>query len=264
MTPASEQYDQARSIWNAAHDARPALIIRCAGVSDVVRGVEFARSEGLPLAVRGGGHSIPGFSTTDGGVVLDLSPMKGIRVDPASRRVVAQAGCLWSDLDHETQAFGLALTGGLVSMTGIAGFTLGGGLGWLVRRCGLTSDNLVGADLVTADGQLVHASAEEHPDLFWALRGGGGNFGVVTAFEYALHAVGPTVFSGAVFYPAEAVGDLLRGYREACAAGRGGAAACPVHDQYRWASRRCARPARPSCRPPGPPQPARPLRWPWR
>jgi len=217
VTPASEQYDQARSIWNAAHDARPAVIIRCAGVSDVVRGVEFARSEGLPLAVRGGGHSIPGFSTTDGGVVLDLSPMKGIRVDPAARRAVAQAGCLWSDLDHETQAFGLALTGGLVSTTGIAGFTLGGGLGWLVRRCGLTCDNLVGADLVTADGQLVHASAEEHPDLFWALRGGGGNFGVVTAFEYTLHAVGPTVFSGAVFYPAEAVEDLLRGYREACA-----------------------------------------------
>jgi FAD/FMN-containing dehydrogenase len=217
VTPASEQYDQARSIWNAAHDARPVAIIRCAGVSDVLRGVEFARSEGLPLAVRGGGHSIPGFSTTDGGVVLDLSPMTGIRVDPAARRVVAQAGCLWSDVDHETQAFGLALTGGLVSTTGIAGFTLGGGLGWLVRRCGLTCDNLVGADVVTADGQFVHASESEHPDLFWALRGGGGNFGVVTAFEYSLHPVGPTVFAGAVFYPADAVEDLLRGYREACA-----------------------------------------------
>jgi FAD/FMN-containing dehydrogenase len=216
VTPASEQYDQARSIWNGAHDARPAAVIRCAGVSDVLRGVQFARSEGLPLAVRGGGHSIPGFSTTDGGVVLDLSPMKGIRVDPVSRRVVAQAGCLWSDVDHETQAFGLAVTGGLVSSTGIAGFTLGGGIGWLVRRCGLTCDNLVGADLVTADGQLVHASATEHPDLFWALRGGGGNFGVVTAFEYELHAVGPTVFAGAVFYPADAVQDLLTGYRGAC------------------------------------------------
>jgi FAD/FMN-containing dehydrogenase len=186
-------------------------------VSDVLRGVEFARSEGLPLALRGGGHSIPGLSTTDGGVVLDLSPMKGIRVYPASRRVVAQAGCLWSDLDHETQAFGLAVTGGLVSTTGIAGFTLGGGIGWLVRRCGLTADNLVGADLVTADGQFVHASAEEHPDLFWALRGGGGNFRVVTAFEYALHEVGPTVFAGAAFYPGDAVDDVLRGYREACA-----------------------------------------------
>src|SRR5215203_4898008 len=199
VTPASEQYDEARSIWNAAHDRRPALVIRCAGVSDVIRGVDFARSEGLPLALRGGGHSIPGFSTTDGGVVLDLSPMKGIRVDPAARRVVAQAGCLWSDLDQETQEFGLALTG------------------WLVCSCGLTSDSLVGADVVTADGQLVHASADEHPDLFWALRGGGGNFGVVTAFEYALHEVGPTVFAGAVFYPGEAAEDALRGYRDACA-----------------------------------------------
>jgi FAD/FMN-containing dehydrogenase len=217
VTSASADYDEARSIWNGAHDARPVAIIRAAGVSDVIRGVEFARSEGLPLAVRGGGHSIPGFSTTDGGVVLDLSPMTGIRVDPASRRVVAQAGCLWSDLDHETQAFGLALTGGLVSSTGIAGFTLGGGVGWLVRRCGLTCDSLVGADVVTADGQFVHASAEEHPDLFWALRGGGGNFGVVTSFEYALHEVGPTVFAGAVFYPGDAAEEVLRGYREACA-----------------------------------------------
>jgi FAD/FMN-containing dehydrogenase len=217
VTSASADYDEARSIWNGAHDARPVAIIRAAGVSDVIRGVEFARSEGLPLAVRGGGHSIPGFSTTDGGVVLDLSPMTGIQVDPASRRVVAQAGCLWSDLDHETQAFGLALTGGLVSSTGIAGFTLGGGVGWLVRRCGLTCDSLVGADVVTADGQFVHASAEEHPDLFWALRGGGGNFGVVTSFEYALHEVGPTVFAGAVFYPGDAAEEVLRGYREACA-----------------------------------------------
>ncbi|HVQ92134.1 MAG TPA: FAD-binding oxidoreductase [Mycobacteriales bacterium] len=217
VTSASDDYDQARSIWNGSHDARPIAIIRAAGVSDVIRGVEFARSEGLPLAVRGGGHSIPGFSTTDGGVVLDLSPMKGIRVDPAARRVVAEAGCLWSDLDHETQAFGLALTGGLVSTTGIAGFTLGGGLGWLVRNCGLTCDSLVGADLVTADGQLVHASADEHPELFWALRGGGGNFGVVTSFEYALHEVGPTVFAGAVFYPGAAAEQVLAGYREACA-----------------------------------------------
>jgi FAD/FMN-containing dehydrogenase len=217
VTPASENYDAARAIWNGAHDRRPAVVIRCAGVSDVIRGVDFARSEGLPLAVRGGGHSIPGFSTTDGGVVLDLSPMKGIRVDRTGRRVVAQAGCLWSDLDQETQEFGLALTGGLVSTTGISGFTLGGGVGWLLRQCGLTCDSLIGADVVTADGQLVHASADEHPDLFWALRGGGGNFGVVTAFEYALHEVGPTVFAGAVFYAGEAAEAVLRGYREACA-----------------------------------------------
>lgn len=217
VTAAAEHYDEARSIWNGAHDARPAAIIRCAGVADVLRGVEFARSQGLPLALRGGGHSIPGFSTTDGGIVLDLAPMKGIRVDPVSRRVTAQSGCLWSDLDHETQAFGLALTGGLVSTTGIAGFTLGGGIGWLVRKAGLTSDNLIGADVVTADGQLVHASADSHPDLFWALRGGGGNFGVVTSFEYALHEVGPTVFSGVTFYSGTAVADILRGYRQACA-----------------------------------------------
>src|SRR5215213_7237838 len=213
VTPASEQYEEARSIWNAAHDRRPALVIRCAGVSDVIRGVDFARSEGLPLALRGGGHSIPGFSTTDGGVVLDLSPMKGIRVDRVARRVVAQAGCLWSDLDQETQEFGLALTGGLVSTTGIAGFTLGGGIGWLLRSCGLTCDSLVGADVVTADGQLVHASADEHPDLFWALRGGGGNFGVVTSFEYALHEVGPTV-GGPTFWPIELGGTVLAAYRE--------------------------------------------------
>jgi FAD/FMN-containing dehydrogenase len=217
VTATAEHYDDVRSIWNAAHDARPAAIIRCAGVADVLRGVEFARSQGLPLALRGGGHSIPGFSTTEGGVVLDLSPMTGIRVDPVARRVVAEAGSLWSDVDHETQAFGLALTGGLVSTTGIAGFTLGGGLGWLVRNHGLTSDSLVGADVVTADGQLVHASADEHADLFWALRGGGGNFGVVTSFEYALHEVGPTVFSGVTFYAGDAVEDILRGYRQACA-----------------------------------------------
>jgi FAD/FMN-containing dehydrogenase len=187
VRPQDPSYDEARSIWNAAHDKKPALIVRCRGVADVLRGVEFARSEGLPLAVRGGGHSIPGFSTCDGGLVLDLSPMNGVRVDPNRRRLVAQAGCLWQDVDGEAQAFGLALTGGLVSTTGIAGFTLGGGIGWLVRRCGLTSDNLVGADVVTGDGQYLHASEDEHPDLFWALRGGGGNFGVVTSFEFRAH-----------------------------------------------------------------------------
>ncbi|MEU4559413.1 FAD-binding oxidoreductase [Actinoplanes sp. NPDC023936] len=213
----SDGYDEARSIWNGAHDRKPALILRCAGVADVIRGVQFARSQNLSLAVRGGGHSLAGFSTNDDGLVLDCSPMKGIRVDPYTRRVVAQAGALWQDLDHETQAFGLAVTGGLVSTTGIAGFTLGGGIGWLVRRCGLTSDNLVGADVVTADGQLLHAGAGENPDLWWALRGGGGNFGVVTSFEYALHDVGPTVFAGAVFYPGEHAETILAGYRKACA-----------------------------------------------
>jgi FAD/FMN-containing dehydrogenase len=214
VRPADPDYDQARAVWNAAHDRHPALVIRCAGTADVIRAVEFARSEGLAVAVRGGAHSIAGFSTVDGGVVIDLSPMKGIRVDPASRRAVAQPGLTWSEFDHETQAFGLAVTGGLVSSTGIAGFTLGGGLGWLLRKYGLTCDNLVSADVVTADGQLVTASEHEHPDLFWALRGGGGNFGVVTSLEYQLHPVGPIVFAGAVFYPGSSATQVLRGWRD--------------------------------------------------
>jgi FAD/FMN-containing dehydrogenase len=218
VQPGDDDYDRERSIWNGAHDRRPAVIARCAGVADVIRTVDLARSEGLPLAVRGGGHSIPGFSTVDGGIVLDLSPMKGIRVDPANRTVTADAGCTWKDLDAETQQFGLAVTGGLVSSTGIAGFTIGGGIGWLMRKYGLASDNLVGADVVTADGQFLHASTAENPDLFWGLRGGGGNFGVVTSFEFQLHDVGPTVFSGLVFYPAEEAEQVLRGYRAACAA----------------------------------------------
>jgi len=212
-----EDYDRERSIWNGAHDRRPAVIVRCAGVADVIRTVDLARTEGLPLAVRGGGHSIPGFSTVDGGIVLDLSRMRGIQVDPTRRTAAAQAGCTWKDLDAETQQFGLATTGGLVSSTGIAGFTTGGGIGWLMRKHGLASDNLVGADVVTADGQLVHASPSDHPDLFWGLRGGGGNFGVVTSFEFQLHQVGPTVLSGLAFYPADEAEQVLRGYRAACA-----------------------------------------------
>ena len=214
VRPADPDYDQARAVWNAAHDRRPALVIRCAGAADVMRAVEFARSEGLEVAVRGGAHSVAGFSTSDGGVVIDTSPMQGIRVDPAGRRAVAQPGLTWSAFDHETQAFGLAVTGGLVSSTGIAGFTLGGGIGWLLRKYGLTCDNLLSADLVTADGQLVTASEQEHPDLFWALRGGGGNFGVVTSLEYRLHPVGPLVFAGPVFYSAADAAGVLRGWRE--------------------------------------------------
>ncbi|HJY96754.1 MAG TPA: FAD-binding oxidoreductase, partial [Streptosporangiaceae bacterium] len=194
VRPSDPDYDQARLVWNAAHDRRPALIIRCAGTADVIRAVEFARSEGLQLAVRSGAHSVAGFSTCDGGVVIDISSMKGIRVDPIARRAVAQAGLTWAEFDHETQAFGLAVTGGLVSSTGIAGFTLGGGIGWLLREYGLTCDSLLSADVVTADGQLVTASEHEHPDLFWALRGGGGNFGAVTSMEFRLHPAGPLVF----------------------------------------------------------------------
>jgi FAD/FMN-containing dehydrogenase len=214
VRPSDPDYDAARLVWNAAHDRRPALIIRCAGTADVVRGVEFARSEGLPLAVRSGAHSVAGFSTCDGGIVLDLSPMKGIRVDPITRRAVAQVGLTWSEFDHETQAFGLAVTGGLVSSTGIAGFTLGGGIGWLLREYGLTCDNLLSADVVTADGQLVTASEHEHTDLFWALRGGGGNFGVVTSLEFRLHPVGPLVFAGPVFYAGADAVEVLRGWRD--------------------------------------------------
>jgi FAD/FMN-containing dehydrogenase len=217
IRPGDPEFDEARSVWNGAHDRKPALIIRCRGVADVLKGVEFARSEGLPIAVRGGGHSIPGFSTVDDGLVLDLSAMNAVHVDPDRRTITAQAGCLWSDVDAEAQAFGLAVTGGLVSTTGIAGFTLGGGIGWLVRQCGLTCDNLVGADIVTADGQYLHVSEDEHPDLLWALRGGGGNFGVVTSFELRMHEVGPTVFAGLVFYPGEDADRVLRGFRTAAA-----------------------------------------------
>ena len=214
ITPADDNYDEARAIWNGAHDRRPALIVRCAGVADVMRAVEFARSEELLVAVRGGKHSIPGFSTVDDGIVIDLSPMQGVRVDPGARTAVAQAGVTWSGFDQETQAFGLATTGGLVSTTGIAGFTLGGGIGWLMRKHGLTCDNLISADVVTADGRLLHASEDENADLFWGLRGGGGNFGVVTSFEFRLHPVGPTVAAGPVFYPGDRAAEVLRFYRE--------------------------------------------------
>jgi FAD/FMN-containing dehydrogenase len=215
LRPGDPSYDEARSIWNGAHDKKPALIVRCHGVADVLSGVEFARSEGLTIAVRGGGHSIPGFSTSDGGLVLDLSSMNSVRVDPNRRTITAQAGCLWSDVDAEAQAFGLGLTGGLISTTGIAGFTLGGGIGWLVRRCGLTCDNLIGADIVTADGRYLHVSEDEHPELLWALRGGGGNFGVVTSFEFRAHEVGPMVYAGIVFYRGEDADAVLSGFREA-------------------------------------------------
>jgi FAD/FMN-containing dehydrogenase len=214
IRPTDSGYDDARAVWNGSHDRRPALIVRCSGVADVTRAVEFARSEHLLVAVRGGGHSIPGFSTCDDGIVIDLSPMKGIRVDPRAGIATAQPGLTWAEFDHETQAFALAVTGGLVSSTGIAGFTLGGGIGWLMRKHGLTCDNLVGADVVTADGRLVRASDEENPDLFWGLRGGGGNFGIATSFDYRLHPVGPTVLAGAAFYPGERAREILRFYRD--------------------------------------------------
>src|SRR3954469_15667834 len=214
IRPGDDDYDSARALWNAAHDHYPAIIVRCAGPADVAAAVRFARSEKLEVAVRGGGHSIPGFSGVDGGLVIDLSPMRGILVDPVGRRAIVQGGCTWRDVDLETQAHGLATTGGLVSSTGVAGFTLGGGIGWLMRSYGLASDNLLSADVVTADGEMVRASETENADLLWALRGGGGNFGVVTSFEFALHPVGPTLAGGVIFYPGDDAEAVLRGWRE--------------------------------------------------
>jgi FAD/FMN-containing dehydrogenase len=207
-------YDEARSIWNGAIDRRPAWIARCTGVSDVVAAVRFARERDQPVSVRAGGHGVGGHALCDGGLVIDLSQMKGIRVDPAKRTARAEAGVLWGELDRETQLFGLATVGGIVTHTGIAGLTLGGGIGWLMRKHGATVDNLLSADLVTAQGEFVTASAEENPDLFWAIRGGGGNFGIVTSFEYRLHPVGPIVAAGPVFHPLGDAPQVLRFYRE--------------------------------------------------
>jgi len=213
VRPADPDYDAARAVWNGMIDRRPALIVQCAGVADIKASVRFARAHGLPLAVRGGGHNVAGFGTCDDGLVIDLARMKGLRVDPAARTATAEPGLTWGEFDHETQAFGLATTGGLVSTTGIAGFTLGGGIGWLLRKHGLTCDNLIAADVLTADGELVTASAGENADLLWALKGGGGNFGIVTSFEYRLHPVGPLVLGGAVFHTADHAVELLQFYR---------------------------------------------------
>ena len=216
--PDDEGYDEARAIWNGAIDRRPACIARCSGVADVVAAVRFARERDLPVAVRSGGHGVGGHAVCDGGLVIDLSRMKGIRVDPATRTAHAEAGVLWGELDRETQLFGLATVGGIVTHTGIAGLTLGGGIGWLMRKHGATVDNLLSADVVTAQGEIVTASEEENPDLFWAIRGGGGNFGIVTSFEYRLHPVGPIVLGGPVFHPIEDAPEVLSFYREFIAA----------------------------------------------
>ena len=216
--PDENGYDEARSIWNGAIDRRPAGIARCAGVADVAAAVRFARERELPLSVRAGGHGVGGHAVCDGGLVIDLSPLKGIRVDPARRSARAEAGVLWGELDRETQLLGLATVGGIVTHTGIAGLTLGGGIGWLMRKHGATVDNLLSADVVTADGQLVRASEDENADLFWGIRGGGGNFGIVTSFEYRLHPVGPIVLAGPVFYALEDAPEVLRSYRELIAA----------------------------------------------
>jgi hypothetical protein len=207
-------YDTARAVWNGAIDRRPRLIARCIGNTDVVAAVRFARDHDLDIAIRGGGHNVGGTATCDDGIVIDLSAMRAVRVDPAGHRAWVQGGALWGDVDHETQAHGLATTGGIVSHTGVAGLTLGGGLGWLMRKHGLTVDNLLAVDVVTADGRLLRASEGEHADLFWALRGGGGNFGVVTSFEFRLHSVGPAVLAGPIFWEATDAGEVLRFYRD--------------------------------------------------
>ena len=214
VTSADDGYAEACRIWNGAHDGRfPALVVRCTGAADVIAAVGFARGNDLTIAVRGGGHSVAGFSTVDGGIVIDLSPMSAVRVDPEARRATVGGGAVWADVDHETQAHGLATTGGLVSTTGVAGFTLGGGIGWTMRKFGLACDNLAAADVVTADGRLIHASETENADLLWGLRGGGGNFGIVTQFEFDLHPLGPMIYAGPIFYPAAAAHDLLRTFR---------------------------------------------------
>ncbi|MGF1471313.1 MAG: FAD-binding oxidoreductase [Rubrobacteraceae bacterium] len=213
IRPGDEAYDGVREIWNAMIDRRPALVARCAGVSDVISAVNFAREHDLLVSVRGGGHNVAGSAVCDDGLMIDLSPMKGIRVDLAAMTARAAPGVVWSEFDRETQAFGLATTGGLVGSTGIAGYTLGGGYGWLQGKHGLACDNLISADLVTADGRLLRADEDENPDLFWALRGGGGNFGVVTSFEYRLHRL-DQVLAGPVFHPAERAPEVLRFYRE--------------------------------------------------
>ena len=212
--PGEPGYDTARTIWNAMIDRRPALIVRAAGAADVIATVNLAREHGLLLAVRGGGHNIAGNAVCDGGLMLDLTPMKSVRVDPARRTAIAEPGVTLAEFDKECQAFGLATPVGINSTTGLAGLTLGGGFGWLSRKYGLTVDNLRAADIVTADGKLLRASEKEHPGLFWAIRGGGGNFGVVTAFALDLHPVGPEVLAGLVVHPFSDAKAVLEGYRK--------------------------------------------------
>ncbi|HEX8918491.1 MAG TPA: FAD-binding oxidoreductase [Chloroflexota bacterium] len=207
-------YDAARVLWNGMIDRKPAVIARCSGAADVVAAVGFAREQNLSLAVKGGGHSVSGASICDGGIMIDLTPMKSIRVDPDARTARAEAGVNWGEFDAETQAFGLAMTGGQISHTGIAGLTLGGGVGWLARKYGMVVDNLLSVDIVTADGRLLHASDTENPDLFWAVRGGGGNFGIVTSFEYRLHPVGPLVVGGLAGFPIERGREILEFVRD--------------------------------------------------
>jgi len=214
LLPDDDGYDEARTIWNAMIDRRPAAIVRCAGVADVIRSVDVAREYDLPLAVKGGGHNVAGNAVCDDGLVIDLSPMDSVRVDTLERTVRVGPGATIADLDHETQAFGLAVPAGFNSETGVAGLTLGGGFGYLSRKYGMTIDNLRSVDLVTADGELVRASEDENPGLFWGVRGGGGNFGVVTSFEFDCHDVGPEILAGLIIHRAEDARDVVRNWRD--------------------------------------------------
>lgn len=214
VLPDDPSYNEHRNIWNGSIDRYPALIARCTGVKDVIAAVHFARERGVEVAIRSGGHSFPGMSTCDGGMVIDLSPMRQIQVDPGSATVRAQAGVLLGELDVETQAFGMAVPSGIVTHTGMAGLTLGGGIGWLMRKYGLTIDQLLSIDMITAEGELVKASADENPELFWGVRGAGPNFGIVTDFEFRLNPLGPDVMAGPVIWPMEKSAEVLRFYRD--------------------------------------------------
>jgi hypothetical protein len=214
IEPTDPEYADIREVFNAMHDDRPEIAVRCAGTADVVAAVNFARTHGLTLAVRGGGHSIAGLSANDGGMLLDLGPMFSVQVDADRKLAHVQGGALWADVDRETQAFGLVAPGGVVSDTGVAGLTLGGGYGWLRRKHGLSCDSLVEAQVVCADGEVRTASEHSHPDLYWAIRGGGGNFGVVTSFTFRLHELGPDVAFSATFYPLEDLAQVMRGWRD--------------------------------------------------
>lgn len=209
-----DRYDEARTLWNAMIDKKPIAIARCTGAADVIAAVEFAKTLDLPLAVKGGGHNVAGKALCEDGLVIDLSPMNAVKVDPDAQTALVQGGATMADLDHETQAHGLAVPGGIVSSTGVAGLTLGGGWGRLARKYGLAIDNLRSADVVTAAGELVHANEQQNPDLFWALRGGGGNFGVVTSLEFDLHKVGPEIQAGRLAYTLDDAADVLKFYRE--------------------------------------------------
>jgi FAD/FMN-containing dehydrogenase len=228
LLPSHDDYDQARKIWNGMIDKRPAFIVRCTGPADVIDAVKFARAHDLLVSVRGGGHNVAGKSLCDDGMVIDLSKMKGIRVDPNSGTARAQAGVTLGELDRETQVFGLAVPSGIVTTTGIAGLTLGGGFGWLSRKYGLSCDNLISVDIVTAEGEFLTASKTENEDLFWGLRGGGGNFGIVTSFEYKLQPVGPMVLGGMLLHPMEDALKFLRFYRDFIADAPDELAAAPI------------------------------------